>query len=79
MSSNDAPLYSARDVASSRYQVRCVASSVSTPSSRARASSVSSSSLTPYPAVNSRPWGSRPRSSANSRKTTRIITVTAAW
>ena len=41
MSSNDAPLYSARDVASSRYQVRCVASSVSTPSSRARASSVS--------------------------------------
>ena len=78
MSSNDAPRYSAWEVASSRCQVRCVASSVSLPSSRARASSVSSSSLMPYPAVNSRPCGSRPRSSANSRNTTRIITVTAA-
>ena len=45
---------------------------------RARRSSESSSSLMPYPAANSRPCGSRPRSSANSRNTTRIITVTAA-
>ena len=79
MSSNDAPRYSAWDVASSRCQVRWVRSRASAPSSRARWSSVSSSSLMPYPPVNSSLCGSRPRSSANSRNTTRIITVTAAW
>ena len=79
MSSNDAPRYSAWDVASSRCQVRWVASSalgalVAGPLVE-RVQLVADA----VPAVNSWLCGSRPRSSANSRNTTRIITVTAAW